>query len=175
MSMLDDKSDRLPRYAKDDAKTARKRAACETLKDRAVAVYDDFLRQCVGADQRRADDDARSDVAKLDDADLEAYLLASFYAARLSGKRWVARENLDHSRDSSRAGARDPRPSLSFRHAPPLGRLARYRKCEADATEAKKTRKTLAPDFFDEELKLVREMVALLPSRIAIVAGDRVV
>ena len=151
MSALDDKADRLERY--DEATQAKKRVLCEALKVRAVAVYDDFLRQCVGADQKRADDHpdaAKSDVAKLDAADVEAYLLASFYAARLAGKRWVSQDNLDHARES----------------------LARYRKVEKDAAEARATR-DLGDTFFSEELKLVQEMVKLLPSKIALVQTGR--
>ena len=103
------------------------------------------MKQCAGDARPRPGEAPRSAVDRLNEGDVEPYMLGSFYAARLAGKRFVSREkNVDHA----------------------VASLNRYRAVVADGEEARKTKNGLPEDFFEKELKMAREMVRLLPTKI---------
>ena len=149
MALVDAKADRLGRY-KDPAALRGKRELCDFYARKAVAVYDDFKRVAGGV---RGSEKATTVVEKLADEDVEAYLLSSFYAARLAGKTF------HHEDDAATLGrCRDS--------------LARYRAVVADVAEARE-KKRIPATFFVEEGKLCADMIALLPSKLELAAQGK--
>ena len=136
------KNDRLSRRGTQPWTTRSSSRRCV----RAVAAY-----SSAGASAAAGPARTLCPVQRLADEDVEAYLQASFYAARLSGKRFNRKPDEKKTLDASRDA------------------LARYRAVVRDATEAKASR-NLPAAFFAEELKLCTEMISLLPAKLDHVA-----